>query len=334
MALMSGSGQGAEGTPAPQDGAYGRSPDDRMRMDDHIGVCVCTYKRPGLLPPLLERLERQKTEGQFRFSLHVVDNDPLRSAEAPVMDFARRSRVPVSYEHEAVPNIARARNRAVRAAAGNLLAFLDDDEIPVDDWLLRLYIAMREFKAAGILGPVRPSFPPGAPAWLVKSGLCDRPSHESGTVLTYLQTRTGNVLLDRRIIQKDDAPFPVERGRTGGEDIAFFRMMMARGHTFRWCEEAPVHELVLPERSTRTYYFQKSLRLGGLTGHILSELGPRKWAILLRSVLASVGHGFLSAAGLILGQSMFMRHGTQAAYHLARIAGGLGLVFIRERQDF
>lgn len=303
-------------------------------MDDHIGVCVCTYKRPGLLPPLLERLEGQRTEGHFRFSLHIVDNDPQRSAEAPVLDFARRSKIPVSYDHEAVPNIARARNLAVRAAAGNLLAFLDDDELPVDDWLLRLYGTMRESKAAGVLGPVRPSFPPEAPAWLVKSGLCDRPSHESGTVLTYLQTRTGNVLLDRRIIEKNDAPFPIERGRTGGEDIAFFKMMMARGHRFLWCEEAPVYELVLPERSTRAYYFQKSLRLGGLTGHILSELGPRKWAILLRSALASVGHGFLSVAGLFLGQSMFMRHGTQTAYHLARIAGGLGLVFIRERQDF
>jgi glycosyltransferase involved in cell wall biosynthesis len=286
------------------------------------------------LPPLLDKLEGQRTEGLFRFSLHIVDNDPERSAEAPVLDFARRSKVPVSYAHEAVPNIARARNLAVRSAAGNLLAFLDDDELPIDEWLLRLHGVMRESRPAGVLGPVRPSFPPGAPGWLVKSGLCDRPSHRSGTALTYLQTRTGNVLLDRRIIEERDAPFPVERGRTGGEDIAFFRMMMARGHTFLWCEEAPVYELVLPERSTRAYYFQKSLRLGGLTGQILSELGPRKRAVLLRSLIASVGHGFLSVAGLILGQHMFMRHGTQAAYHLARIAGGLGLVLIRERQDF
>jgi glycosyltransferase involved in cell wall biosynthesis len=282
---------------------------------------------------LLEVLERQKTAERFEFSVHVVDNDPQRSAQSPVAERARRSRVPVTYVSEPVQNIARARNRAVRSAAGNLLAFLDDDELPVDDWLLRLYLLLRSTGSAGVLGPVRPSFPPDAPAWLIKSGLCDRPSHATGTELTFMQTRTGNVLFDRSILEKDEAPFPPERGRTGGEDIAFFRTMMARGHRFVWCEEAPVYEIVLPERCTRDYYVQKSLRLGGLTGSVLGELGFKKWTILLRSVFATAGHGALSVAGLFLGPHVFMRHWTQTVYHAARIAGGFGIVPIRERRD-
>jgi len=308
--------------------------DDNQAKKDHIGVCICTYKRPRLLAPLLEKLERQNTGGLFHFSLHIVDNDPMKSAEDPVAAFARRSTIPVTYDNETVPNIAQTRNRAVRAAAGNLLAFLDDDELPVDDWLMRLYLSWRKSGAAGVLGPVRPSFPPEAPAWLIKSRLCDRPSHVSGTVLDFEQTRTGNALIDRRIIRTTDPPFPPERGRTGGEDIAFFRTMMARGHTFVWCEEAPVYEIVLPERCKRAYYIQKSLRLGGLTGAVLNELGSKKWKILLRSVFAAAGHGFLSITGVLLGQHVFMRHYTQAVYHLARIAGGLGFVPIRERQDY
>ena len=306
---------------------------DNQGKKDHIGVCICTYKRPQLLAPLLEKLEQQKTEGMFQFSLHIVDNDSMKSAEDPVAELARRSKVPVTYDNETVRNIALARNRAVHAAEGNILAFLDDDELPVDDWLFQLYLSWRRSGAAGVLGPVRPFFPPGAPAWLVKSRLCDRPSHITGTVLDFLQTRTGNALIDRRIIKTTDLPFPPERGRTGGEDIAFFRKMMARGHTFIWCEEAPVYEIVLPERCTRAYYIRKSLRLGGLTGSILTELGPRKWTILLRSVLAAPGHGFLSITGLFIGPHIFMRHYTQTVYHLARIAGGLGFVPIRERQD-
>jgi len=334
MTPMSGSDERAPGKSPTNNEGPGDPRDDSRAKNDHIGVCICTYKRPRMLAPLLEKLEQQKTGGVFHFSLHVVDNDPMKSAEDPVAAFAHRSKIPVTYDNETVQNIALTRNRAVRAAEGNILAFLDDDELPVDDWLLRLYLSLRKSGAAGVLGPVRPFFPPEAPVWLIKSHLCDRPSHVSGTVLNFLQTRTGNALIDRRIVEKEDAPFPPERGRTGGEDIAFFRTMMTRGHTFIWCEEAPVYEIVLPERCTRAYYIQKSLRLGGLTGAVLDELGPGKWTILLRSVFAAAGHGFLSITGVFLGQHVFMRHYIQTVYHVARIAGGLGFVPIRERQDF
>jgi glycosyltransferase involved in cell wall biosynthesis len=287
-----------------------------------------------MLAPLLEKLEQQKTGGKFNFSLHIVDNDPQKSAEGPVMTFARHSKVLVTYDYEGIPNIALARNRAVRAAKGNILAFLDDDELPVDDWLLQLYLSLRRSGVEGVLGPVKPSFPPEAPSWLPKSRLCDRPSHASGLILSHLQTRTGNLLFNRGIIAVGDAPFPLERGRTGGEDIAFFRMMMARGHLFIWCEEAPVFEVVLPERFKRTYYIQKSLRIGGLSGARIHDLGSGKWALLIRSGCAVAGHGFLSAVNVLIRQHIFMRHFTKTVYHLGRIAGGLGFVPIKERQDY
>lgn len=320
---MSGNEHQAPGSPPRQDAGE----------NDHIGVCVCTYKRPQLLAQLLDKLGRQRTEGKFFFSLHVVDNDLLKSGEGPVVEYARRSAVRVTYDNEPVQNIALARNRAVRAAKGNLLAFLDDDELPVDDWLLQLYQALRRSGAAGVLGPVRPHFPPDAPAWLAKSGLCERPSYASGTVLNYLQTRTGNALIDRRIIREEDVPFPPERGRTGGEDIAFFRTMMDRGHAFIWCQEASVHEIVLPERFRRAFYIQKSLRIGGLSGAKLRESGAGRWLVLFKSGCAAAGHGFLSVAGLLLGQHVFMRNATKTVYHVGRMAGGVGFVPIRERRD-
>lgn len=334
MTYMSGrerpiSGEIPEGNPGPGSRQAGR-PHTR----DHVGVCLCTFRRPALLVPLLEKLERQETGGLFDLSLHIVDNDAGRSAESPVAGFARRSRVPVTYDHEPVQNIALARNRAVGAAAGNLLAFLDDDELPVDDWLLQLHAVLRRSGAAGVLGPVRPLFPPGAPSWLVRSGLCERPSHPTGTVLSYLETRTGNALIDRRIFEGEDRPFPPERGLTGGEDIAFFRTMMARGHRFIWCEEAPVHEIVLAERLHRSYYIQKSLRIGGLSGAKIRSLKSNKWPLLFKSGCAVVGFGVLSAAGTAVGQHAVMKNFTKMVYHLGRIVGGLGFVPIAKRQEY
>jgi succinoglycan biosynthesis protein ExoM len=334
MTFMSGRERPAPGTPLALDHDAETLPPGRPGARDHIGVCLCTFKRPSLLTPLLEKLEGQETRGLFGMSLHVVDNDVRRSAEAPVTGFARRSRVPVTYDNEPVQNIALARNRAVRVAEGNLLAFLDDDELPADDWLLQLHIALRRSGAAGVLGPVRPKFPPEAPSWLVKSGLCDRPSHATGTVLTFLQTRTGNALIDRRIIESEDRPFPAERGLTGGEDIAFFRAMMARGHRFVWCEEAPVYEIVLPERFRRAYYVQKSLRIGGLSGAKIHDLKSGKWPLLLKSGCAIAGYGVLSVASAAVGPHAVMKRFTKMVYHLGRVAGGLGFVPITKRQEY
>ena len=69
--------------------------DEMPEGTDHIGVCVCTYKRSHMLPQLLEQLQIQKTEDRFRYSLHFVDNDPLKSAERVVVDISRNAKIQV-----------------------------------------------------------------------------------------------------------------------------------------------------------------------------------------------------------------------------------------------
>jgi len=300
---------------------------------DHIGICICTYKRPQLLAELLRKLENQNVGGAFQYSVHVVDNDYRSSAEKTVSQFGCEAEVLVTYNIEPIQNIALARNRAVRCAQGNLIAFLDDDETPGEEWLLQMFLAFKKFAAAGVLGPVRPCFTSEAPAWLSKSGILNRPSYSTGTILTYLQARTGNLLFDRQIIRETDIPFPPETGRTGGEDTEFFKTMMARGHAFIWCEEAPVYETILPERFKRMYYVRQSLRIGGLSGERHEHQNGGKWRALLFSGCAALGHGFLSSVGVLLGQGVFMRHFTAMLYHLARITGWLGYPLIRERRD-
>src|SRR5579864_3268679 len=63
----------------------------------HISVCVCTYKRPQFLERLLEELGQQQTGGLFTFSVVVVDNDKLRSAEPVISTFANRYPISVRY---------------------------------------------------------------------------------------------------------------------------------------------------------------------------------------------------------------------------------------------
>ena len=148
-----------------------------------IAVCVCTFKRPRQLDQLLRCLDVQATRNLFTYSILVVDNDAAQSARGVVESSAKRLSVQVVYEVEPQQSIALARNASVRKATGELLAFVDDDEEPSADWLLRLYEVLVEHGVDGVLGPVIPTFDEGAPKWAVKgqdlpsAGLRDGAGH-------------------------------------------------------------------------------------------------------------------------------------------------------------
>ena len=57
----------------------------------HISVCICTFKRPDRIGPLLAKLDRQLTDGLFTYSIVVSDNDAGRSAEGAVCGNERRA---------------------------------------------------------------------------------------------------------------------------------------------------------------------------------------------------------------------------------------------------
>ena len=106
---------------------------------DHITVCICTYKRPKLLERLLNELQNQTTDDLFIYSIVVVDNHHNQAAKNTVAASKKKSSIAIEYHHEPEQNIALARNRAVKNAKGNFIAFIDDDEFPVNNWLIHLY---------------------------------------------------------------------------------------------------------------------------------------------------------------------------------------------------
>ena len=55
--------------------------------NNHISICICTYKRPIFLDRLLVTLQNLKTEDQFKYSVVVVDNDSNKSGEDIVSKF-------------------------------------------------------------------------------------------------------------------------------------------------------------------------------------------------------------------------------------------------------
>jgi glycosyltransferase involved in cell wall biosynthesis len=280
---------------------------------DHISVCICTYRRPNLLRLLLEKLQSLKTDGLFSYSVIVVDNDYERSARNVILDIQNQSLIPIEYYSELPKSIPLTRNRAVQASRGNFIAFIDDDESPVDDWLLHLYTACYIYAADCVLGPVRPFFEEEPPKWITKGKLFERPSYTTGRVLDWDETRTGNVLMKRSIFNDPDNLF--SPAFTHGEDKDFFRRLGKKGFTFVWCDEAPVYETQPPERFKRNYFFRRAL----LRGSIALKHQDHKTVPILKSAIAFTIYTAFLPLLFILGQTLFMKYLIKDCDHLGKL---------------
>ena len=294
----------------------------------HISVCICAYKRPQMLSNLLNKLQDQVTENQFTHSTVVVDNDASQSAREVVKGWQDKSVIPIDYHCEPEQNIALARNKAIANAKGNFIAFIDDDEFPDNTWLINLIKTQLKYKSAGVLGPFKPYFEVQPPQWITKSKICERSSFPTGTILNNSnQTRTGNVLLSKKLFTDQPLSFNPEFGRTGGEDVDFFSRMMNKGLIFVWCNEANVYEIVPPERFKKSFYLKKALLRGEVNGsrtHILSLSA-------LKSVAAFIVYTIALPFFLLFNQHLFMKYLIKDCDHMGKLLGICGIVFVKER---
>ena len=296
--------------------------------NDHISVCICTFKRPALLRRLLDRLKDQRTEDLFSYSAVVVDNDALGSGREAVNSAGEASPFPIDYHIEPERSISLARNRSVENARGKMIAFIDDDEFPDNGWLVNHYRALQKWGASGVLGPVRAHFDGQPPAWLAKSGLLQRREFATGERLTNARfTRTGNVLLWRSLFADKADRFDPSFGRTGGGDAVFFKRMMEKGHIFVWCNEAVVFETVPPERQVRSYYLKRAFTRG------MTEAQDTPFLSLstLRSVAAVPLYGLLLPFARLAGPHVFMRYLVKECDHLSKVLAPAGIKLVKER---
>lgn len=295
---------------------------------DHVCVCICTYKRPAMLGRLLETLRDQKTDGLFTYSAVVVDNDAAGSAR-PVVERARReSSFPVRYETEPEQNISLARNRALRASDGAFLAGIDDDEYAEEAWLLTLYKAVGTFACDGVLGPVRPAFELKPPRWATKGGVFERKAFPTGTKLNNPHDmRCGNFFLAGKIVRDNDELFDPRFGKTGGEDVDFFRRMLSRGYDFVWCQEAAVYESVPPGRLTRSYLLKRAL----LRGVVSARLAPLVSFNTLKSLAALVLYSAALPFLFVFRNRLFMPLLIKNCDHAGKVLARFGIRPLKQR---
>jgi glycosyltransferase involved in cell wall biosynthesis len=291
-----------------------------------ITVCISTFKRSAWLPKLLAQLAAQRTDGLFIHDVVIADNDAARSAEETVRQYASTSTMGVAYCVEPEQNIALVRNRSVANAHGQLIAFMDDDELPVTDWLMELYQSRLKYQVDGVLGPVLPRYESSAPRWLIKGRFYDRPRRQTGIPVDWREARTGNVLVSRQVLDALAPPFRSQFG-SGGEDVDFFRRAHESGFKFVWCDEAPVHEVVPAYRCTLKFLIRRAVLRGS---NFPKQSAPRANNVI-KSVVAVPSYAVALPFLGVIGHHLFFSYLVKLFEHASRLLALAGLPLLTER---
>jgi glycosyltransferase involved in cell wall biosynthesis len=130
-------------------------------------IIVCTYNRAAILRECLHAVIMEMTHTAQRGELMVIDNDSTDDTRLAVENVGESATsIVFRYVLEPVPGLARARNRGVDEARGNILVFLDDDAIVHSGWLQTCLDAFRtDPEIAAVGGEILPRSVVSFPSW-------------------------------------------------------------------------------------------------------------------------------------------------------------------------
>jgi glycosyltransferase involved in cell wall biosynthesis len=254
-----------------------------------------------LLAELLDSLASQ-TFPLDKFEVIVVDNDESASAKCVIDEaFGRHPALRILYDIEPTQGISFARNRTVIIASGELLAFIDDDEVASENWLLGLVQTLGTCNADVVLGPVIPIYPMGTLNWVKESHFFDRYRYKTGCRINSDVGGAGNLLVKTSILKfRHPKPFSEALAKSGGEDHELMKWLEKQGVKVVWCDEAEVHEVVPFYRQTLAYVLERGFR-SSVTYWRYEYRNQRGLWILIESIKGMVGGiGFVFLGCLIL----------------------------------
>lgn len=226
--------------------------------------------------------------------------------------------------------LSNARNRAISEARGEYIIFMDDDETANPDWLCAYERLIDAHKPDAFGGRIKVLFEEDfRPPWLsveLLGFLGELNLSESVVPLTDPATSFyGGNFGFRRTVCDAVGSFDANLGRkgtdnTGGEEVDFYRRLLASGFKVWWTPEAVIHHRIQAEKLNRRYFHDLHYRQGRMEALRRSGAGPRLPPIYLFGQLmrafSAVWREFRRR-----GRNATVRQEMNIAYFLGQIVG-------------
>lgn len=226
-----------------------------------ISAIICTHNREQYLGAAIDSLLQQDFAD---FEVVVVDN----GSSDRTSDIAA-ARQGVKYVYEPVLGLSVARNTGARVAAGEILAYLDDDAVASPKWLKVLYDAYQSNEKLAVAGgKVTLLWPPQtqAPRWLSTNLAGNLGAYDLGDKVVYINqpgmTPRGLNYSIRRTFLDQIGGFNVNLGRVGkillsNEELHTTELALQLGWQVAYLPEALVAHNVAPERLQRSWFLSR-----------------------------------------------------------------------------
>lgn len=117
-----------------------------------ISVVICSFQRPQDLRNLLESLVQQTLLPQ---EVVIVDQSTDDRTRRLMQEYARSPSSGIDrwiYVHQNEKSLVKARNRGIKEATGDIVSFLDDDVVPLKDYLEVISRYFQDSSIGGVTG--------------------------------------------------------------------------------------------------------------------------------------------------------------------------------------
>ncbi|MBD2439456.1 hormogonium polysaccharide biosynthesis glycosyltransferase HpsE [Nostoc sp. FACHB-110] len=273
-------------------------------MSIDFTVAIPTYNGVNRLPQVLERLQTQICLNNINWEIIIVDNNSTDGTAQLIKDYQHNwpKYLTLHYYFEPEQGLAFARNKAIQEAKSELVGFLDDDNLPANNWVISAYeFGKKNQKAGAYSSQIHGRFEVEPPAQL-RPILFYLAINERGSqpILYEPQKKgfpPGAGLVIRRQVWKEYVPnrlFLV--GRVGnsflaGEDAEALSYIYQAGWEI-WYNPAMVIEHIIPPWRLEKSYFISLLRGIGLSRYHLRMLLLKKWQRPIFSLLYLINDGY------------------------------------------
>jgi len=233
-------------------------------------VALCTHNHADRLTRTLADLRLIRSP-QAPWELLIVDNGCTDGTPA----ILARERWPAEWKvrviREEKLGLSNARNCAIRAASGEYVIFIDDDETPDPEWLREFEKLIKAHAPDAFGGRIEVQFEDARPTWLSDEllGFLGQLTRDDGVVpLTQRDTsfHGGNFGL-RRAVCESVGLFDSMLGRkgsdnTGGEEVDFYLRLLDGGFKVFWTPHAVIFHRIEASKLSRNYFLDLHYRQG------------------------------------------------------------------------
>jgi len=245
-----------------------------------FSVVVCTFNRSASLRRMLKSLQEMVIPDHLSCEVIVVDNNSDDDTRLVFEEIQKHFKLKIRYVFEDKKGLSHARNRGVKEAGGEIIAFTDDDVIIDKHWIQNIDKAFKEYDdVVCVGGKILPIWEIPKPKWLKPDLYGYLALLDKGDTVAYMDALDiwgANFAVKSEMFKKYGL-FDTNLGRTpkkiySGEEAEFLKRLQNAGEKILYYPLSVVHHCISADRISKQYMRKWEFDNGEMEGILMKEM--------------------------------------------------------------